>query len=138
MTIRAFARKIRTSITARGCRDAANRFTYLDYATASGNRPLNSCISATTTHQRVLFSSSSKTNTPGEKDKNATTIEENHQQTPMDEDESHLNWKDRKEAPKWMRRIAPAKGGKWPPSPQEAAILAAGISVFVWSCVAGS
>eukprot|EP00536_Pseudo-nitzschia_multiseries_P011450 jgi/Psemu1/289684/fgenesh1_pg.389_\ len=53
-----------------------------------------------------------------------------------DEDESHLNWKDRKEAPKWMRRIAPSGGGRWPPSPQEAVILLSGLSVFVWSCVA--
>jgi len=55
----------------------------------------------------------------------------------QDEDESHLNWKDRKEAPKWMRRIAPTKGGKWPPSPQEAAILSAGLALFVWSWTAG-
>jgi len=53
-----------------------------------------------------------------------------------EEDESHLNWKDRKEAPKWMRRIAPTKGGKWPPSPQEAVILVSGFAVFVWSWTA--
>jgi hypothetical protein len=52
------------------------------------------------------------------------------------EDESHLNWKDRKEAPKWMQRIAPTKGGKWPPSPQEAVILASGLALFVWSWTA--
>jgi len=53
-----------------------------------------------------------------------------------DGDESHLNWKDRKKAPKWMRRIAPSKGGKWPPSPQEAVILLSGLTVFVWSWTA--
>ena len=53
-----------------------------------------------------------------------------------DDDESHLNWKDRKEAPKWMTRIAPTKGGKWPPSPQEAAILVSGLAVFVYSWTA--
>ena len=52
------------------------------------------------------------------------------------DDESHLNWKDRKEAPRWMTRMAPTKGGKWPPSPQEAAILVSGFAVFVWSWTA--
>ena len=64
------------------------------------------------------------------KNKNGKTI-------PQEEiDESHLNWKDRKEAPKWMRRIAPGKGGKWPPTPQEAAILVSGVALFAWSWTA--
>uniref|UniRef100_A0A6U0J0J5 Uncharacterized protein n=1 Tax=Minutocellus polymorphus TaxID=265543 RepID=A0A6U0J0J5_9STRA len=53
-------------------------------------------------------------------------------------DESHLSWKERSEAPKWMQRIAPTRGGKlselkW----YEATAIAAGCAVFYWSwCVA--
>ncbi len=39
-------------------------------------------------------------------------------------DESHLNWKERKEAPKWLRRMAPTKGGTKLPTPLEAAVIA--------------
>ena len=49
-------------------------------------------------------------------------------------DESHLNWKERSEAPKWMQRIAPTRGGKlselkW----YEATAIAAGCAVFYWA-----
>jgi len=49
-------------------------------------------------------------------------------------DESQLNWKERSEAPKWMQRIAPTRGGKlselkW----YEATAIAAGCAVFYWA-----
>ena len=49
-------------------------------------------------------------------------------------DESHLNWKDRTEAPKWMQRIAPPKGGTQPPNKQEIALTAAVMSAgyYAW------
>ena len=50
------------------------------------------------------------------------------------DDESQLNWKERSEAPKWMQRIAPTRGGKlselkW----YEATAIAAGCAVFYWA-----
>ena len=72
----------------------------------------------------------------GTSDKNNSKPQPDTKTSDEPEDESHLNWKDRKEAPRWMQRIAPTKGGKWPPSPQEAVILSAGLAVFVWSWTA--
>ena len=50
------------------------------------------------------------------------------------DDESQLTWKERSEAPKWMQRIAPTRGGKlselkW----YEATAIAAGCAVFYWA-----
>lgn len=42
-------------------------------------------------------------------------------------DESNLKWTERKEAPKWLSRMAPTKGGTKLPNPLEAAV----ISVFM-------
>ena len=50
-----------------------------------------------------------------------------------EEDEAQLNWKERKQAPTWMQKIAPTKGGKWPPKPHEVMIMMSGLVVFVWS-----
>ena len=50
-----------------------------------------------------------------------------------EEDEAQLNWKERKQAPNWMQKIAPTKGGKWPPKPHEVMIMMSGLVVFVWS-----
>lgn len=49
-------------------------------------------------------------------------------------DESHLNWKDRKEAPKWLSRMAPTKGGTKLPTPLEAAVIAAvtAVGYYAW------
>ena len=40
-------------------------------------------------------------------------------------DESKLKWTERKEAPRWMTRMAPTKGGTKLPTPAEAAVMAA-------------
>ncbi len=49
-------------------------------------------------------------------------------------DESHLNWKDRKEAPKWLSRMAPTKGGTKLPTPLEAAVIAVvtAVGYYAW------
>mmetsp|Transcript_30216 Transcript_30216/g.68950 ORF Transcript_30216/g.68950 Transcript_30216/m.68950 type:complete len:110 (-) Transcript_30216:251-580(-) len=39
-------------------------------------------------------------------------------------DESKLKWTERKEAPRWMTRMAPTKGGTKMPTPAEAAVMA--------------
>ena len=38
-------------------------------------------------------------------------------------DESNLKWTERKEAPKWLSRMAPTKGGTKLPTPLEAAVI---------------
>ena len=38
-------------------------------------------------------------------------------------DESNLKWTERKEAPKWLSRMAPTKGGTKLPNPLEAAVI---------------
>lgn len=49
-------------------------------------------------------------------------------------DERHLNWKDRKEAPKWLSRMAPTKGGTKLPTPLEAAVIAVvtAVGYYAW------
>ena len=48
--------------------------------------------------------------------------------------ESHLNWKERSEAPRWMQRIAPSKGGKISDlKSYEVAALAVGCGVFYYA-----
>lgn len=39
-------------------------------------------------------------------------------------DESKLKWTERKEAPRWMTKMAPTKGGTKLPTPAEAAVMA--------------
>jgi hypothetical protein len=68
-----------------------------------------------------------QTNASSSGDKATTT-------TSTARDESHLNWKERTEAPRWMQRIAPTRGGKlsqlkW----YEATAIAAGCVVFYWA-----
>mmetsp|Transcript_2033 Transcript_2033/g.5410 ORF Transcript_2033/g.5410 Transcript_2033/m.5410 type:complete len:177 (+) Transcript_2033:177-707(+) len=90
-----------------------------------------------TTHPQTASKDASANEHPESLGPNELQMQKQEQQVgDGDSDESHLNWKDRKKAPKWMRRIAPSKGGKWPPSPQEAVILLSGLSVFVWSWTA--
>ena len=38
-------------------------------------------------------------------------------------DESNLKWTERKEAPKWLSRMAPTKGGTKLPTPLEATVI---------------
>ena len=64
-------------------------------------------------------------------DKKHLNGDDNNQQ--RHDDEMQLNWKERKEAPKWIQRFAPPKGGKWPPQPHEAIILATGLALFILS-----
>ena len=40
-------------------------------------------------------------------------------------DESNLKWTERKEAPKWLSRMAPTRGGTKLPTPLEAAVILA-------------
>ena len=63
-----------------------------------------------------------------------TNANGNGNKTTTKKDESHLNWKERSEAPRWMQRIAPTRGGKlselkW----YEAAALTGGCAVFYWA-----
>mmetsp|Transcript_10959 Transcript_10959/g.16578 ORF Transcript_10959/g.16578 Transcript_10959/m.16578 type:complete len:94 (+) Transcript_10959:57-338(+) len=55
---------------------------------------------------------------------------------PPKKDESHLNWKDRKEAPPFLKKMAPPTGGRWPPRPHEAAFIGAAVAVFSYACLA--
>mmetsp|Transcript_24094 Transcript_24094/g.53348 ORF Transcript_24094/g.53348 Transcript_24094/m.53348 type:complete len:134 (+) Transcript_24094:118-519(+) len=49
-------------------------------------------------------------------------------------DESHLSWKERSKAPRWMQRIAPTKGGKISElKPYEITALLAGCGVFYYA-----
>ena len=49
-------------------------------------------------------------------------------------DESKLKWTERKEAPKWLQRIAPTKGGTKLPTPVEAALIAvvSAVGYYAW------
>jgi hypothetical protein len=49
-------------------------------------------------------------------------------------DESNLKWTERKEAPKWLNKMAPTKGGTKLPTPKEAALIAivAAAGYYAW------
>jgi len=49
-------------------------------------------------------------------------------------DESKLKWTEKKEAPKWLNRMAPTKGGTQLPTPKEAAVIAvvAAAGYYAW------
>jgi len=51
-----------------------------------------------------------------------------------DIDESKLKWTERKEAPKWLNKMAPTKGGTKLPTPKEAALIAvvAAAGYYAW------
>lgn len=48
--------------------------------------------------------------------------------------ESKLKWSERKEAPKWLNKMAPTKGGTKLPTPKEAAVIAvvAAVGYYAW------
>ncbi len=39
-------------------------------------------------------------------------------------DEANLKWTEKEEAPKWLQKMAPTKGGTKLPTPKEAAVIA--------------
>jgi hypothetical protein len=43
--------------------------------------------------------------------------------TKVPKDEKHLKWTEREEAPKWLQRMAPAKGGTDPPDAKTSALM---------------
>ena len=49
-------------------------------------------------------------------------------------DESNLKWTERKEAPKWLSRMAPTKGGTKLPTPLEATVIGVvtAIGYYAW------
>jgi hypothetical protein len=49
-------------------------------------------------------------------------------------DESHLNWKERKEAPKWLQRMAPQNGGTELPDAKTSALIfvVASAGFYAW------
>mmetsp|Transcript_28421 Transcript_28421/g.48281 ORF Transcript_28421/g.48281 Transcript_28421/m.48281 type:complete len:108 (-) Transcript_28421:1418-1741(-) len=49
-------------------------------------------------------------------------------------DERKLKWTERKEAPKWLNKMAPTKGGTKLPTPPEAALIAvvAAAGYYAW------
>jgi hypothetical protein len=43
--------------------------------------------------------------------------------TKVPKDEKHLKWTEREEAPKWLQRMAPVKGGTEPPDAKTLALM---------------
>mmetsp|Transcript_7248 Transcript_7248/g.11030 ORF Transcript_7248/g.11030 Transcript_7248/m.11030 type:complete len:99 (-) Transcript_7248:202-498(-) len=48
-------------------------------------------------------------------------------------DEKDLKWTERKEAPKWLRRMAPTKGGTDPPDAKASAVIGIVSIAFIYS-----
>ena len=69
---------------------------------------------------RQLTTTTSNTNSTGKEAATATKIKQQppaqHPSTKVDD--SHLKWTQRKEAPKWLQRMAPTKGGTELPDPK--------------------
>jgi hypothetical protein len=47
--------------------------------------------------------------------------------------EKDLKWTEREEAPKWMRKMAPPKGGTAPPTAKEFAVIAVVAAAFYYA-----
>ena len=71
--------------------------------------------------KRLKTSSSSKSSS-----RSSAEQEAKHQQS--------LKWTERKEAPKWLKRLEPTKGGTSLPNPKEASVMAlvAVIGYYAW------
>ena len=83
---------------------------------------------------RVRARVSASTKTCKRKNQSASSAGKKNEAT---SDESHLNWKKRSQAPTWMQRIAPSKGGKVSDlkSYEIAAILTAAAVLYYTSIV---
>lgn len=53
--------------------------------------------------------------------------------TPKPKDEKDLKWTERKEAPKWLQKIAPTKGGTDPPDAKASAVIGIVTAGFIYS-----
>lgn len=47
--------------------------------------------------------------------------------------EANLNWTERKDAPKWLQKMAPSKGGRDLPTAKEAAVIGVVLAVGYYS-----
>jgi hypothetical protein len=84
--------------------------------TGGGNQPNTAVVGTTVTSKRFESSSSSSSSSSLDNQSNATTTIKNQQ--------DGLKWTERDEAPKWMQKMAPSKGGTNLPNPLEGAVIA--------------
>ena len=76
--------------------------------------------------KRLKTSSSSPSSCKSSRSRSSAEQEAKHQQS--------LKWTERKEAPKWLKRLEPTKGGTSLPTPKEASVMAlvALVGYYAW------
>ena len=95
--------------------------------------------------QTAGISSTTRLNTtPGNKSSSTKPSSPHHHQeaskNPPKQKEEHLKWTEREKAPKWLRKMAPTRGGTKPPNKIEAAVISvvAILGYYSWFVDPGS